>query len=62
MHTLPAWFTASLKHKWNAPTGMPSDWLRKVVNFRVDENTFMRIECEMREERKEERELVINNL
>ncbi len=62
VHTPPAWFTASLKHKWNAPSGMPSDWLPKVLNFRVDEATFMRIEREMCKERKEERELVINNL
>jgi hypothetical protein len=25
VHTPPAWYTASLKHNWNAPHGMPSD-------------------------------------
>ena len=52
VHTPPAWYTASLKHNWNAPHGMPSDWLPTVLNFRVDEDTFTQIEREMREERR----------
>jgi hypothetical protein len=36
-----AWLTASLKGDWNAPYGMPSDWLPTVLRFRVDENTFV---------------------
>jgi len=51
VHTPPAWYTASLKHNWNAPHGMPSDWLPTVMHFRVDENTFAQIEREMREEK-----------
>jgi hypothetical protein len=62
VHTPPAWFTAPLKHKWCAPSGMSSEWLPKVLNFRVDEETFMRIEREMREEAKEERERICERL
>ena len=51
-HTLPAWYTASLKHNWNAPHGMPSDWLSTVMYFRVDENAFARIRREMRDEKR----------
>jgi hypothetical protein len=52
VHTPPAWYTASLRRKWNAPHGMPSDWLPTVLRFRVDENTFAQIEPEMREEKR----------
>jgi hypothetical protein len=52
VHTPPAWYTASLKHNWNAPHGMPSDWLPTVHHFRVDENTFAQIGREMREEKR----------
>jgi hypothetical protein len=47
----PAWFTASLKHDWSAPYGMPLDWLPSVLHFRIDENTFVEFECEMRKEK-----------
>ncbi len=47
----PAWFTASLKNNWSAPYGMPSEWLPTVLCFRMDENTFMQIEREVREEK-----------
>jgi len=43
----PAWFTASLKHDWSAPYGMPLNWLPSVLHFRVDENTFAEIEREL---------------
>jgi len=52
VHTPPAWYTASLKHNWNAPRGMPSDWLPTVLHFRVDESTFAQVEREMREEKR----------
>jgi hypothetical protein len=52
VHTPPAWYTASLKHNWNAPQSMPNDWLPTVLHFRVDETTFAKIECEMREEKR----------
>lgn len=39
----PAWFTASLKHNWGPPRGIPDDWLPTVMHFRVDESTFMEI-------------------
>jgi hypothetical protein len=52
VHTPPAWYTASLKHNWNTPRGMPSDWLPTVLHFRVDESTFAKVEREMREEKR----------
>lgn len=48
----PAWYTASLKHNWNAPHGMPSDWLPTVMHFRVDENTFAEITRSIREDKR----------
>ena len=51
VHIPPAWYTASLKHNWNAPHGMPSDWLLTVLHFRVGENTFAQIEREMHDEK-----------
>jgi hypothetical protein len=50
VHTPPAWYTASLRHNWRAPYGMPSDWLPTVMNFRVDENTFAAITRDILEE------------
>ena len=52
VHTPPAWYTASLKHNWNAPHGMTSDWLPTVLHFRVDDDMFAQIEREMREEKR----------
>lgn len=43
VHVPPAWLTALLRGDWNAPHGMPSDWLPTVLHFRVDENTFAEI-------------------
>ena len=40
----PAWFTASLKHNWSAPVGMPPGWEPTVLRFRIDENTFAEIQ------------------
>lgn len=51
VHIPPAWLTASLKAEWNAPHGMPSDWLPTVLHFRVDENTFAELAREMREDK-----------
>jgi hypothetical protein len=51
-HVPPAWLTASLKGDWNAPHGMPSDWLPTVLRFRVDENTFAEFTREVREDKK----------
>ena len=48
----PAWYTASLKHNWNASRGMSSDWLPTVLHFRVHETTFAQIEREMRKEKR----------
>ncbi len=48
----PAWLTASLKGDWSAPHGMPSDWMPRVLRFRVDENTFAEFAREMREDNK----------
>ena len=39
----PAWLTALLRGDWNAPHGMPSDWLPTVLRLCVDENTFAEI-------------------
>jgi hypothetical protein len=52
VHIPPAWFTASLKHHWSAPNGMPSDWLPTVLRFRVDENTFAEFTRIIREDKK----------
>jgi len=52
VHTASAWYTASLKHNWNTPRGMPSDWLATVLHFRVDDDMFAQIEREMREEKR----------
>lgn len=50
----PAWFTASLRNNWAAPTGMPREWLPNVMHFRLDENTFIEIEREVRKQKREE--------
>ncbi len=55
VHTPPAWITASLKGDWNAPQGMPADWKPTVLQFRVDETTFIKFSREQREEQKEKR-------
>ena len=45
----PAWYTASLKNDWTAPTDMPTDWEPTVLTFRVDETTFGQFKKEMAE-------------
>ena len=52
VHAPPVWYTASLKHNWSVPHGIPSDWLPTVQHFRVDENTFAQIERGMRDEKR----------
>ncbi len=52
VHVPPAWLTASLRGDWSAPHGMPSEWLPKVLHFRVDETTFAEFAREIRESKK----------
>ena len=52
VHTPPAWYAALLKHNWNVPRGIPTDWLPTVLHVRGDESTFAQITREMREEKR----------
>jgi hypothetical protein len=54
VHNPPAWFTASLKGDWTALYGMPGDWLPTVLEFRVDENTFVQFHRELRQDKAKE--------
>jgi hypothetical protein len=55
VHSPPAWFTASLKGDWKAPYGMPADLFLTVLEFRVDENTFVQFHREIHQDKAKEK-------
>lgn len=49
IHNPAGWLVRSLKEKWAIPENLPQDWRSRTLKFRLDHNTFVEIQTEMRQ-------------